>query len=70
MTYQAVLEQTKKHLNVLLSAHTGRSAEEMEKATDRNTWMTADETVAFGLADEVVGRAPEAGAPSPIVRAT
>ena len=48
------LEQTKNRINALLARHTGRSLEEMEKATDRNKWMTAEEAVEFGLADEVV----------------
>ena len=61
------LEETKKRINTLLAQHTGQSVEEMDKATDRNKWMTAEEAVAFGLADEVVGRAPPAAKTSPIV---
>ena len=54
------LEDTKKRLNALLAKHAGQSLEAMEKATDRNKWMSAEEAVAFGLADEVVGRASPA----------
>ena len=61
------LEETKNRLNALLGKHCGRSSEEMEKATDRNKWMTAEEAVAFGLADEVVGLAQETKGPSPIL---
>ena len=53
------LEQTKNRINALLARHTGRSMEEMERATDRNKWMTAEEAVQFGLADEVVNPAKE-----------
>jgi len=52
------LEGTKERLNALLAQHTGQSIEEMERATDRNKWLTAEEAVAFGLADEVVGSLP------------
>jgi ATP-dependent Clp protease protease subunit len=58
------LEQTKTRLNSLLAKHAGRSLEEMEKATDRNKWLTAEEAVEFGLADEVV-LAPKSETPKP-----
>jgi len=51
------LEDTRKRVNALLARHTGQTDEEMDKATDRNMWMTAEEAVAFGLADEVMGHA-------------
>lgn len=52
------LEETKRRVNGLLARHTDKSLEEMERATDRNKWMSAEEAVAFGLADEVLGHAP------------
>lgn len=33
---------------------TGRQAKEIEKALDRDTWMSAQEALAFGLLDKVV----------------
>lgn len=33
---------------------TGKSSAEIEKAIDRDTWMTADEALEFGLLDKIV----------------
>lgn len=33
---------------------TGKSADEIEKAIDRDTWMTAEEAKKFGLVDKIV----------------
>ncbi len=33
---------------------TGRTAAEIEKAIDRDTWMTAEEAQQFGLIDGIV----------------
>lgn len=33
---------------------TGRSVQEIEKAIDRDTWMTAEEALKFGLLDKIV----------------
>lgn len=33
---------------------TGKSAEEIEKAIDRDTWMTAEEAKDFGLLDKII----------------
>lgn len=44
----------KKRLNQIISKHTGRSVDQVEKDTDRDYFMTADEAKAYGLVDEVV----------------
>ncbi len=44
----------KKRLNRLLSFHTGKSVEQVERDADRDNYMTADEAKAYGLVDEVV----------------
>jgi ATP-dependent Clp protease protease subunit len=44
----------KKRLNMILSKHTGKPAEQVEKDCDRDNFMTADEAQAYGLVDEVV----------------
>ena len=41
----------KTNLNKILAGNTGKTIEEIETATDRNTWMTAQEAVDFGLVD-------------------
>ncbi len=44
----------KKRLNSIISHHTGQEYEVVEKACDRDNFMTADEAKEFGLVDEVV----------------
>ena len=40
-------------LNRILSANTGKSMEEIERDTDRNNWMTADQALEYGLIDHI-----------------
>ncbi len=44
----------KQRLNSILSHHTGRPIEQVEKDCDRDNFMSADEAKAYGLVDEVV----------------
>lgn len=44
----------KKRLNHILSHHTGKPVEAVEKDADRDYYMTAEEALAYGLVDEVV----------------
>lgn len=44
----------KKRMNTLMSEFTGKSYEEIVKATDRDNWMTAEEAKDFGLIDKVI----------------
>ena len=44
----------KKRLNEILSEHTGQPFTKVEKDADRDYFMTADEAVAYGLADKVL----------------
>lgn len=44
----------KKEINEFIMEQTGRTLEEVEKATDRDTWFFGQEAVDFGLADKVV----------------
>jgi len=43
----------KKKVNELLVKHTGQPMEKIEKDTDRNLFMSAEEAKAYGLIDEV-----------------
>ena len=45
--------KTKRKLNELYSKHTGQPVEEVEKVLDRDHFMTADESKAWGLIDHV-----------------
>jgi len=49
----------KRRLNEIYAKHTGQSVEAVEKALDRDTYMTAEEAKAFGLVDNVLERRPE-----------
>lgn len=46
--------KTRQALVDLYVEATGRSAESIERAIDRDTWMTAEEAKAFGLLDGIV----------------
>ena len=48
------MKKTKTKLNQLLAKHTGQSFTKIEKDTDRNFWLSADEAKAYGLVDEIV----------------
>jgi len=41
-------------LNELLAQHTGQSIEKIEKDTDRNFFMSAEEAKAYGIVDEII----------------
>ena len=45
--------RTRKKLNDVLSANTGKPYEVIEKDTDRDNYLTADEAKAYGLIDEI-----------------
>ncbi|MBI3949157.1 MAG: ATP-dependent Clp endopeptidase proteolytic subunit ClpP [Acidobacteria bacterium] len=42
----------------ILSKHTGRSLEEIERAVERDLIMTAEQAVKFGIVDEVISHRP------------
>ena len=48
------LMKTKGRLNQILAYHTGQTAEAIEKATDRNNWLTAEQSKDFGLVDQII----------------
>jgi len=43
-------------LNRILAHHTGQSLEVIERDTDRDRFMNAEESVTYGLIDKVMGR--------------
>jgi len=49
----------KRRLNEIYAKHTGQPIETVEKALDRDTYMTAEEAKAFGLVDQVLERRPD-----------
>ncbi len=48
--------RTRSRLNNILSANTGKSLEEIEKDTERDNFLTADEAAAYGLVDKVIDK--------------
>jgi ATP-dependent Clp protease protease subunit len=44
----------KKRLNGILAKHTGKTIEQIEHDSDRDNYMTAEESVAYGLVDKVL----------------
>lgn len=46
--------RTKETLNKILAKNTGKPMAQVEKDSDRNNWMTADEAKKYGLVDEVI----------------
>jgi ATP-dependent Clp protease protease subunit len=51
--------KTKKELVKLYVEATSKSVEEIEKALDRDYWLTAHEAVSFGLIDRIIGSLDE-----------
>ena len=61
------MERTRDELNRILSEASGQPLEKIEKDTDRDFYMTAEEAIAYGLADAVVrpeGATPNAANPA------
>lgn len=48
------LLETKKKLNLILAKHSGKTEEEIEQATSFDHYMTPEESIEFGLCDEIV----------------
>ncbi|MGC6415372.1 MAG: ATP-dependent Clp endopeptidase proteolytic subunit ClpP [Bacteroidia bacterium] len=55
ITYKEI-SKLKKELYDILSDHTGQPYDRIEKDSDRDYWMTADEAKKYGMIDEVLGR--------------
>lgn len=56
----AEINRLKKVLNETLANNTGQSLKKIEKDTDRDYIMTAEESVSYGMVDKVITRAEEA----------
>ena len=46
-------------LNEILAHHTGRTADEIDRDTERDNFMSAEQSVAYGLIDQVIKNRPE-----------
>lgn len=56
----AEINRMKKLINELLANHTGQSLKKIEKDTDRDYIMSAEEGVAYGMVDKVITKVEEA----------
>ncbi|NIA07833.1 MAG: ATP-dependent Clp protease proteolytic subunit [Actinobacteria bacterium] len=50
--------RTRQRLYEILANHTGQELSKIEKDCDRNLWLNAEESVAYGLADSVLKKMP------------
>lgn len=48
--------KVKKELYAIISSHSGKPYEEVERDSDRDYWMTAEEAKAYGIVDEILVR--------------
>jgi len=55
------LEKIKAKINKVISNATGKSLEQVEKDTDRDYWLNAQEALEYGLISRVVERADQLG---------
>ena len=46
--------RTKDHINKILAKHTGQPLDKIERDTERDFWMSAEESKAYGLVDDIL----------------
>ena len=51
--------RTKERINKLLAKHTGQPIDKIERDTERDYWMDAEESKAYGLVDEILLPGPK-----------
>jgi ATP-dependent Clp protease protease subunit len=54
------LRRVKRKMNEIMIRHTGHTLEKIEEDTDRDRFMSADESVEYGLIDRVVSKVADA----------
>ena len=52
--YTREMVKMREQLNGILSKHTGRPLDQIEKDTDRNYFMSAEEAKTYGIVDEII----------------
>lgn len=52
--YTRNLLKTKERMNKILALHTGKNIKTIEKDTERDNYMNAEEAVKYGLVDEII----------------
>lgn len=61
MIHREELRRVKRRLNEILLKHTGKTYEQIEVDTDRDNFMTAEESQSYNLIDKVVTHMSETG---------
>jgi ATP-dependent Clp protease protease subunit len=56
--------RTKRRMNELMLKHTGQTIDQIEKDTDRDNFMSAEEARSYGLIDSVLEQLPMPATPS------
>mgnify|MGYP005858937339 CR=1 FL=1 len=56
----AEIIRLRRRLYEILSKHTGKPVDQVERDCDRNKWLDAQESIEYGLADKVLERVPDA----------
>ncbi len=51
--------QMKARLNRIIAKHTGQPMKQVEKDTDRDNFLTAEEALKYGLIDKIIEKRPE-----------
>ncbi|MBI1372836.1 MAG: ATP-dependent Clp protease proteolytic subunit [Phycisphaera sp.] len=51
--------KTRKKMYQLMHEHTGQPLERVERDCERDKWLSAEESLEYGIVDEVLKRAPE-----------
>ena len=55
----------KKELNEIIAGHCGQPVKKVEKDSDRDYWMTADEAKEYGIIDDVLQKNPKKNLDTP-----
>jgi ATP-dependent Clp protease protease subunit len=55
--------KTREQLNKILAERTGQPLEKIAKDMERDYWMSAEETMAYGLVDQVIAQRPSGETP-------
>jgi len=64
--YTKEMLKTREQLNGILALHSHQPLERIERDTDRNFFMSADEAREYGIVDHVINKRIEAGVPAPV----
>jgi ATP-dependent Clp protease protease subunit len=53
----AEIVKMRERINRIIARETGQPYEKVERDTDRNYWMSAEEAIAYGMVDRIIASA-------------